>query len=257
MKKIFPLFLMIFILSLVLTGCSETTLETKDEEKVETSTTEDKATKEAEAKKKDEEKAKKAEESKKAEADKAKAEADKAKADADKKLAADKKAVADKAAADKKAKEQAKQAEEDKKNEAYRNEVLAYSDSVSETMSSFSENVSNFSAQTMMAGDDPTLMFDDTWIMDTALTLVYIQTNIDSINAMEAPKGFEEIQSYNLKIAEEWQFVVDNFPTAIDNVDTDLINECVTHIQQGTAYTDTANQLLIEKTEELQDSGVF
>lgn len=242
MKKIFPLFFIIFMLSLVLTGCSESTTEAPEEKTVDTSTT-----KEAEAKKKTEAKAKKekdAEIAKKAEADK------KAKA----KITADKeKAKAKKEAEEKKLAEE-KQAKEDAKHQAYREEVIVYTTVISETMGSFSEDIASFNTQTMLAANDPMLMMDDTWIMDTVMSLVYLQEDIDAINATKAPKGFEEIQSYNEKIANEWQFVVDNFPTAIDNMDVDLINECTAHIKQGTEYTDIATELLTEISEELQIS---
>ena len=203
---------------LALAGCTETAVEEpKEEKKVEASTTEKVEVE-----------------------DEAKAEA-KAKEEASKKVEA----------------KEAEQAAQDTKNAAYAQEVGEYSSTLGDIMNDFTDNVNNFNHQTSLAEKDPFITMDSEWITDTVLVLLSIQANIDSINEIQPPAGFEEIHSLNQKLGEEWQFVVDNFPTAIDNLDTALIQECATHIQLGTGYTEEVNRLLEVKFAELKESGVF
>ena len=232
MKKLLTLLAMTSMLALA--GCTETAVEEpKEEKKVEASTTEKVEVE-----------------------DEAKAEA-KAKEEASKKVEANKKLAAEeKAKADKKAKE-AEQAAQDTKNAAYAQEVGEYSSTLGDIMNDFTDNVNNFNHQTKKKKKDPFITMDSEWITDTVLVLLSIQANIDSINEIQPPAGFEEIHSLNQKLGEEWQFVVDNFPTAIDNLDTALIQECATHIQLGTGYTEEVNRLLEVKFAELKESGVF
>jgi hypothetical protein len=126
-------------------------------------------------------------------------------------------------------------------------ELLAYSTSMGDSFGEFESIMYDFSDLMLDAGNDPYLMFDDAWTIDVATQLVLMQGVIDDIKSLNAPTGFEDVHNKTLQAMDEYQYVVDNLPRAIDNMDVDLINSCSDAVANGTRYIGEASSLLSTK----------
>jgi hypothetical protein len=113
---------------------------------------------------------------------------------------------------------------------------------IGDTMDQFSQLMYDFSSLTSDASNDPSLMFTDDWKIDVAMNLVLMQGLIDDVQAQSPPAAFKDTHRYLLLAMDEYQFVVDNFPEALDNMDSDLIIKCTESIENGTQYIDDATQ---------------
>lgn len=213
--------------SLILTGCGEEAAETV-EEVVETEEVE--ASEPAEKEVVDEEAEAKAEAEAAAEAEK-KAEEEAA--------AAEKKAAEEAAEAEKKAAEEAEKlaAEEAAAEEALEQEkVDTYATNMEEHLGNLSDNMYTISTLSTQAGEDPYIMFDSEWITDFALELVLMDATIELVRAEDPPEALKPAHDTILKSMDEFEFVVDNMPTAIDELDFDLVNESAAAITRGSEY---------------------
>lgn len=126
-------------------------------------------------------------------------------------------------------------------------ELLAYSTSMGDSFGEFESIMYDFSDLMLDAGNDPYLMFDDAWTIDVATQLVLMQGVIDDIKSLNPPTGFEDVHNKTLQAMDEYQYVVDNLPRAIDNMDVDLINSCSDAVANGTRYIGEASSLLSTK----------
>lgn len=107
--------------------------------------------------------------------------------------------------------------------------------------------MNDFSQLMYQAGDNPNLMFDDNWIIDVATQIALLDGVITEVRNIEAPSQLDDVHSLILEAMNEYEFVVDNFPSAIDNMDVNLINECNTAITNATGHITEATSLLQEK----------
>lgn len=185
-----------------------------------------------------------------------------AKADAD--AAAKKK---EEAAADKKAEQEAEakakaeeeaQAKADAEEEAKADkeaELMAYHTETTRIYTDLGKYITDFGNQNTQASQNPALIADTDWTVDTVVALTGIQSSIKEYRAIEnVPEEFAESNRLANQAWDEWQFVIDNYPAAIDNLDVDMIRECASHMQNATGYLDDALNTFKEESNNYEDN---
>lgn len=96
------------------------------------------------------------------------------------------------------------------------------------------------------SSENPSLFFNEEFISlvyeasDSMYKTIY---DIQTINTSDNSK-VNEIHSVILMAMDEFEFVSTNFPVAMENLDTDLILECVAKMQQGSAYIQRATSMV-------------
>lgn len=231
------LYMLIFVV-LLLAGCTEETLV----KEAEPNKVEAEAASESDKEKAEADKTAKEKEAKEKEA--------KAKADAEAKAVKEKEAAAEAAKAEaeaaKKAKEEevaaAKKAEEEA-NAAQVAQVellISYSSAMAGHLDALSDVLSELSMLTTNAGSNPMLMRDEDWMTEMAITLLLLDETIKSVRNESPPEMMQESHRITLLAMDEYQFVVDTFPTALDNMDANLMDQCIIALQNGAAYTSEA-----------------
>jgi hypothetical protein len=126
-------------------------------------------------------------------------------------------------------------------------DVMAYGEHISTIMGDMSSTMFTFGDLMTNAGNNPSLIYDQEWMIDVAIQLNSLQMSIDKVNSLTAPTGFEDVHNGILKGMDEYQFVVDNLPLAIDNMDADLMNQCVIAMNNGGIHIEEASSLLETK----------
>lgn len=101
-----------------------------------------------------------------------------------------------------------------------------------------------FSDLSTKASNDPSLLTDTDWKQKMAFALASMGEYIGQIQAINPPDSLSDIHDILLQAMDEYQFTVDNFATALDTMDSDLINECTAHMQKG-------NELMGEATDKM------
>src|SRR5690606_6401568 len=96
------------------------------------------------------------------------------------------------------------------------------------------------------AAIDPYVMFNDEWVMDIALILLQMDTDIQAIRSLDVPESMSKIHDPVLKAMDEYDYFVTNFPTAFDTMDFDLIEECITRIENGNSFIGEATLMMDE-----------
>lgn len=113
-----------------------------------------------------------------------------------------------------------------------------------EVMTGFASTMESLSILTGEAGQDVTLLYSEDWVISVAFELLELESLIGEIRSLEPPEKFEDSHSQLLLAADNYQFVVDNYPTAIDTLDVDLINECTDYIITATSHIEEATVII-------------
>lgn len=118
--------------------------------------------------------------------------------------------------------------------------LFEYNMEMQPLLTGISNEFMNFSDLMFEMSEDVSVIFTDSWVTDVALTLVTMENYLDDIRAVEPPQEIAHIHDIVVQATDEYQFVIDNLPTAIDTMDLDLLAECTDHIMQGNQYLDQA-----------------
>lgn len=110
-----------------------------------------------------------------------------------------------------------------------------YSDNMSAYFSSFSDVMTRFSTKNREAAQNPALMADSNWMIDTSAVIIDMQTLIEDYRAIDdVPAVFESSHKLLGDAIDQYEFVVENYATGIDNMDADLLTQCAVHMDAGT-----------------------
>ena len=110
-----------------------------------------------------------------------------------------------------------------------------YADNMSTYFYSFSDVMTRFSEQNNKAAQNPALMTDSDWMIDTSAVLIDMQSLIDEYRAIEdVPTAFEPSHELLGSVIDNYDFIVKNYATGIDNLDADLLSQCAQHMSTGT-----------------------
>lgn len=105
-----------------------------------------------------------------------------------------------------------------------------------------------FSYLTSQAGQNPLIMYDDHWIDEMVANLIGHQLLIDDFMSIEAeyvPEDYKEVHSIFSEVyGVHRQFVVDNMPSAVDNLDVDLLDEIFNHLSTANEKGDDAMAII-------------
>jgi len=86
--------------------------------------------------------------------------------------------------------------------------------------------------------------FNDEWTIKVATQIAIMRTLVDEARELKAPDKFTEVHSEYMKGIEDFSWMADNLPKAIDDLDTQAIEKCTEKMQSGTAYIGQATKLI-------------
>lgn len=132
-----------------------------------------------------------------------------------------------------------KQKEIDDAENTYFSTMDLYSEDFSLHSASFSELNSELE-------ENPTLMLTEEWVQDAAVSLLGMKSVIPKILAVVPPKNLKDYHNHFLEAMDEYTFIINNFPNAIDNFDTDLYLECNEARIRAIEHLSKANETLRE-----------
>ena len=121
-------------------------------------------------------------------------------------------------------------------------EINAYKSGLAESLGMVNAALEKFSDLSYEASDNPYVMTTDSWIQDTAVVLTYLDLAIDKAYALDPPEELKGVHTEIISSMDNYKFVVDNYPSAIDNMDFDLLDECIAHMQDGSYYMQRATE---------------
>jgi hypothetical protein len=122
--------------------------------------------------------------------------------------------------------------------DVYRNELAA-------RFGRYNEAFQLFAGQTVALANDNTLIVSDEWKVQTAVSLVMLESaakEIESIPGVNAQ--YEKLDSYMKAIAQETYLLVSNYASGIDNLDLNALNRANANIELITQYTRLAGDEL-------------
>lgn len=106
-------------------------------------------------------------------------------------------------------------------------EEVEYLSTMTVLFDEFSQVLLDFSDQNMKVAEDPSVMFTNEWVTEMAGILANMGILADEIYATEPPERFKEVHDIYLQAMDEIYFIYDTYPEAIDNLDVDLMEQCV------------------------------
>lgn len=87
-------------------------------------------------------------------------------------------------------------------------------------------------------------MNEQVWVLEVAAQLVIIEGSIKEARQIEPTPKMQSVHTKYMSALDNFQYVVDNLPKGIDNLDTKIIDSCAENLQLGTQH-------LIEASEEV------
>lgn len=149
-------------------------------------------------------------------------------------------AKAEKKKAEKEAKAQQKQAE------------IEYATYMESHLQHFVQGMTNFGGLNTDASLNPMLMLDNNWIGDMALALMDMQSSVDDMRATTPPSGeLTLIHEEIMRALDDYQVLLDNYPDAVDNIDVNLMEECLGALERGTVHLQKAEEMITTYTNEM------
>lgn len=106
-------------------------------------------------------------------------------------------------------------------------EEVEYLSTMTVLFDEFSQVLLDFSDQNMKVAEDPSVIFTNEWVTEMAGILANMGILADEIYATEPPERFKEVHDIYLQAMDEIYFIYDTYPEAIDNLDVDLMEQCV------------------------------
>lgn len=121
-----------------------------------------------------------------------------------------------------------------------------YTKAMSVAMQNVSDALGGMTEESKKMADNPALILDQGWIMDMALALTMLDASIIQVRDIEQPTDpkLKEAHGLVLNAMDHYEYVVDNYPSAIDNMDADLIKECTENLKSATVYIQEANEII-------------
>jgi hypothetical protein len=130
-------------------------------------------------------------------------------------------------------------------------ELSDYGTEMQGYLSDFTVTMTDFSELNTEAANNPSIMLTDDWRMDISISLVTMEEHINNIRSVDAPAEVQKSHDYVLQAMDSFQYVVDNYPDAIDNVDVDLLGTCVDAMTEGGQHLDKATEELNKVTADM------
>ena len=120
-----------------------------------------------------------------------------------------------------------------------------YGQQVSEAMTVLGDKLNVLNIQNKKLSANPYIMKNQDWMADTVRALIGFNESIEAVKLIEAPVNPELNKAHvlMLKAMDEYQFVVVNYPKAIDNVDAALMQKCSTAFNTATDYLNEATEI--------------
>ena len=121
-----------------------------------------------------------------------------------------------------------------------------YTKAMSVAMQNVSDALGGMTEESKKMADNPALILDQGWIMDMALALTMLDASIIQVRDIKEPTDPELKEAHGLVLnaMDHYEYVVDNYPSAIDNMDADLIRECTENLKTATGYIQEANEII-------------
>lgn len=135
-------------------------------------------------------------------------------------------------------------------------EIVAYNIESTKILEVMNASMDKITELLTDASSDPTLMMNEEWMTDIALALTIMDQSIDQIRSLEPPPLMEESHQYLMMGLDEYDFMIQNFPRAIDNYDLDLMNQCAEAMFVGSDYLEQASQLNFEIVNSLEENDL-
>lgn len=105
------------------------------------------------------------------------------------------------------------------------------------------ENYKKFLEQVTKAAEDPSVIFDETWTLETALTMVLLEETASKLDNLEgANENTRTLEGYVKAIASETRLMVKNYSSGVDNLDVSALERATANITLITEYTKLATQ---------------
>ncbi|MCK1982191.1 MULTISPECIES: hypothetical protein [Peribacillus] len=130
-------------------------------------------------------------------------------------------------------------------------ELADYGTEMEGYLNDFTVTMTDFSNLNSEAANNPSIMLTDDWIMDISLSLVTMEEHINNIRSVDAPAEVQKSHDHVLQAMDSFQYVVDNYPNAIDNVDVELLGTCVDAMTEGGQHLDKATAELNKVTADM------
>ena len=145
-------------------------------------------------------------------------------------------------------KETTKAPEPAKKAEPKKYVESDYLDSMSTAMKSVAGALRSISEESTKFSENPALIMDQGWIVDMAMAITLLDSSIMQVRDIEEPEGKElkEAHTLVLKAMDHYQYVVDNYPSAIDSMDADAIRKCTENMKTATGYIQEASGIITD-----------
>ena len=121
-----------------------------------------------------------------------------------------------------------------------------YTKAMSVAMQNVSDALGGMTEESKKMADNPALILDQGWIMDMALALTMLDASITQVRDIDVPTDpkLKEAHELVLNAMDHYEYVVDNYPSAIDNMDADAIRECTENLKTATGYIQEANEII-------------
>jgi len=124
----------------------------------------------------------------------------------------------------------------------------AYTENMSNSMKSLSNSLGLMTDVSMELADNPYLASTESWIMDAAVAITSLESDIENIRSISKPKDPQLLEAHLiiLKAMDHYEFVVENWPNAIDNMDVELMGQCTENLSIATEYIKQANDIIVD-----------
>ena len=146
--------------------------------------------------------------------------------------------------AKKEAEEKAKKEAEEKAKKEAKEKESNYENKMSSIASRMSTTMGEFSKKQFEAADNPYLLYDQDWIIETSIKVAEVQNIIDESRQIKAPKKYENAHSLLMKAMNEYEKFTTKYPSAVDNMDADEMANITTYIQNGNQYVQEYSELI-------------
>lgn len=87
---------------------------------------------------------------------------------------------------------------------------------------------------------------DEAWNLSVAIELIEMESLIEKIRTIKVPLKYEEAHELLLKAMDYYETIPKYLPEAIDNLDTELLNEIIDNMEMGTFYISSYTEALDE-----------
>ncbi|WP_026693855.1 hypothetical protein [Peribacillus kribbensis] len=121
-------------------------------------------------------------------------------------------------------------------------EKSKYGGAMSAELKEFAISMFQFSQLNTQASENSQLFSDSKWKQDLHDNLTVMQMNITTVKSLTPPPSVKTAHSLVLNAMNEFQFVVDNYYHAIEVLDTELMQQCLNHMNQGAIFMEQANK---------------